>query len=512
MKNLNLKLVLIIVFSMLFGANHSVIAEQIIEPTKVLDYNVLNSYSETIEFTSDNFAIVKGSLVNKLLVPYVISQINVDGLIVDYAVEEVKIIDDEILLEDTDVVLNGMKLVFGEDNVYNIIVVGDMNDDAIVNNDDVSVMFEQLLFDGEVGPLNDINNDGVFNNLDITYTVYSIFNSSWVNDTVVNDSLISDFLISKENIYENDEFEVKYIVKGFEKDFINGFEGNLVYDNEYLQYISYEIDSKYKSFYQGGKFGFILDNYISEEISEEVIVTFKFKAIKEGNTKIEFSKISTSMNGVMMYLDKDMVSCDVSINNDGIRGDAGINPDGNIQEPNDEVVDTSTNNGVITDTPVTNLIVRPVINNPIISVEDKSNSEVLTVVSLSSDSFINSLKIDGYEIDFDKAKYDYNISVPYDINSLDLEIVLSDSDASYEIFGNDSFKVGKNVVSIVVTALDGSNSTYTINVNKEEKVLEEESVEEETSNSSRVVIIILIILVIIGLIYVIFKDDEEDEK
>ena len=218
------------------------------------------------------------------------------------------------------------------------------------------------------------------------------------------------------------------------------------------------------------------------------------------------------MNGVMMYLDKDMVSCDVSINNYGIGGDAGINPDGNIQEPNDEVVDTSTNNGVITDTPVTNLIVRPVINNPIISVEDKSNSEVLTVVSLSSDSFINSLKIDGYEIDFDKAKYDYNISVPYDINSLDLEIVLSDSDASYEIFGNDSFKVGKNVVSIVVTALDGSNSTYTINVNKEEKVLEEESVEEETSNSSRVVIIILIILVIIGLIYVIFKDDEEDEK
>ena len=70
--------------------------------------------------------------------------------------------------------------------------------------------------------------------------------------------------------------------------------------------------------------------------------------------------------------------------------------------------------------------------------------------------------------------------------------------------------MGNNLVSIIVTAEDGSSRTYTINVEKKGSNTKK-SVNDKISNSSRIVIIILIVLIIIGLIYVIFKDDEEDK-
>ena len=129
-------------------------------------------------------------------------------------------------------------------------------------------------------------------------------------------------------------------------------------------------------------------------------------------------------------------------------------------------------------------------------------------VALSSDSLIKSLKIKGYEIDFDPHKYEYSVKVKNSVKSLDLTIVLNDKNASYVVNGNSNFKVGENTVTIVVTAEDGSTSTYTIKVTREE--LEDD--EEEATKSSRPVLIVLTVLVIAGLIYVIFKDDEEEKN
>ena len=88
-------------------------------------------------------------------------------------------------------------------------------------------------------------------------------------------------------------------------------------------------------------------------------------------------------------------------------------------------------------------------------------------------------------------------------------MVLNSSSASYEISGNQNFKVGANTVTIKVTAEDGTERTYTLKVTRQKAKTEEE---QEEKKSSKTIIIILIILVIIGLIYVIFKDDEEDEE
>ena len=91
---------------------------------------------------------------------------------------------------------------------------------------------------------------------------------------------------------------------------------------------------------------------------------------------------------------------------------------------------------------------------------------------------------------------------------MDLTVILDDSTASYEVFGNENFKTGKNVVTIRVTAEDGSVREYIINVTKKGAPV----TTEKENNYSKYVIIGLIVLIIAGLVYVIFKDDEDDEE
>lgn len=147
--------------------------------------------------------------------------------------------------------------------------------------------------------------------------------------------------------------------------------------------------------------------------------------------------------------------------------------------------------------------------------EEVKTTTTLSTISYSSDSYLDDLIIDGYEIEFDRDTYSYTITVGSDVDSLDITAVLSDMNATYAVYGNSDFQEGENVVTIVVTAEDGSTSTYTITVNKEAKTTEKvESSEEEKGSGSvaKTVVIILIILVIIGLIYLIFKDDSEEDE
>ena len=83
----------------------------------------------------------------------------------------------------------------------------------------------------------------------------------------------------------------------------------------------------------------------------------------------------------------------------------------------------------------------------------------------SSDNYLNNIKIAGIDLSFDKNVNSYNVTVPYEMDKLNLDLVLSDSKAKYQIIGNQDFKVTeKNVVEIEVTAEDGSIRIYTLNV------------------------------------------------
>ena len=160
-----------------------------------------------------------------------------------------------------------------------------------------------------------------------------------------------------------------------------------------------------------------------------------------------------------------------------------------------------------------------VITLPVVAENGDIKSYTINVVKVypkSTNNYLSKLEIEGYEIDFNKDTLEYNIKVSSDVETLDITAVAEDSSARVNIYGNSNFKEGENTVTVVVTAEDGSERTYTITVDKEAKkevVKEEETKEEENGNNQleKTIIIILIILVIIGLLYLIFKKDEEED-
>ena len=93
------------------------------------------------------------------------------------------------------------------------------------------------------------------------------------------------------------------------------------------------------------------------------------------------------------------------------------------------------------------------------------------VTNISSDATLKSIVAGGYSLDpnFKSTTYNYDIIVPYDVTSLDLEAIANDSNALVVVNGNSNFKVGNNKVTINVTAEDGTQKTYTLNVNRLKK-------------------------------------------
>lgn len=91
----------------------------------------------------------------------------------------------------------------------------------------------------------------------------------------------------------------------------------------------------------------------------------------------------------------------------------------------------------------------------------------------SNDSYLKSLIINSsHDIDnkFDKNVSSYNITVPYEVEKLDLSYATNDSKAKATITGNENFKVGEvNTVQIEVTAEDGTKRYYTLNVTRSTK-------------------------------------------
>lgn len=130
----------------------------------------------------------------------------------------------------------------------------------------------------------------------------------------------------------------------------------------------------------------------------------------------------------------------------------------------------------------------------------------------SSNNYLKSLEVDGYEVEFDKYTNEYKITVKNDVTSLDISALAEDSSARVEITGNENFKEGENIVTITVTAENGETREYKLVVTKEEKKQAVTTTEETSNTAEKVVIIVLIILVVLGLLYLIFKKDDEEEE
>ena len=83
----------------------------------------------------------------------------------------------------------------------------------------------------------------------------------------------------------------------------------------------------------------------------------------------------------------------------------------------------------------------------------------------SSDNYLSSLSVEGYNIDFDKEKTEYTLDVDEDVTSVNITATPSDDKANVIGTGNIKLTDRVNNVSVTVVAENGNERVYTITVN-----------------------------------------------
>ncbi len=139
------------------------------------------------------------------------------------------------------------------------------------------------------------------------------------------------------------------------------------------------------------------------------------------------------------------------------------------------------------------------INTHYIRVVAENGSEVkyeLIINKKLGTSNLTSLEVTGYNLNpsFNSEIYTYNLTIPNNINKLDIKAVGSDND-QIEIIGNENLKDGENEILISITNNDKTTTTYKLIVNKLSK--EKETVIKKNNTLIKILLIIFIISIII---------------
>ena len=111
--------------------------------------------------------------------------------------------------------------------------------------------------------------------------------------------------------------------------------------------------------------------------------------------------------------------------------------------------------------------------------------EPVTTQSPSSNANLSNLGIRPNDFTgFRPATTTYNVTVPEDVESVEVYATASDSKATIAGTGNKTLQYGANALNVVVTAENGTTKTYTINVTREgTEENAEEQPEEDTENT-----------------------------
>ncbi len=113
-----------------------------------------------------------------------------------------------------------------------------------------------------------------------------------------------------------------------------------------------------------------------------------------------------------------------------------------------------------------------------ITVQAEDGSETMYVITvnrkdknekLSDDSTLSSLKLGKYNIDFKSTKYTYNLTIKNE-ESLDITYVPSNENSNVIVTGNYDLE-NDSIISLIVTAEDGTTSKYTINIKKRPSII-----------------------------------------
>ena len=108
-------------------------------------------------------------------------------------------------------------------------------------------------------------------------------------------------------------------------------------------------------------------------------------------------------------------------------------------------------------------------NNTSNNSRPSNNNQSTETPTKSSNSRLSSLQIAEGVIspEFDSSVREYTINVPNEITKLSIAAVADHSKATVRITGNEELQVGENTIEIIVTAENGSTTTYKILATRE---------------------------------------------
>lgn len=438
---------------------------------------------------------------------------------------------------------NNYRVVFtrGTEVTYTVVVTGDNTSDNNFDSDDMKVTMNDYLEGNKVLSMDVVKGEDDEEGLltfDDIMKLNTELNPATSGDVNINLGLVYGGL--PKEIYVGDTFKLNVLVKSENaSDYINGINA-LVTTGNNLKLTNVT--------YNSNLIGTFKDNNLvaagTDLKNEEVLLTLEFTAIKEGKDLItlsgsiakdenieEFENLTTEVNVIRkISSNNNLSSLKASVGTFDITFDKDVtvytltvpyDTESVILSGSLEDI-TSTVDGLIeyklTDDKTTANITVVAEDGTIkvytvYIIKEAKPENVATPVTYyySSNNYLKSLEIDGYEITFNKETNEYKITVKSDVTSLDIKAIPEDSRARVEITGNEKFKKGNNTVTITVTAEDGSTREYKITANKESEKKEALTEIEGNSNTAeKVVIIILIILVVLGLLYLIFKKDEQE--
>lgn len=121
--------------------------------------------------------------------------------------------------------------------------------------------------------------------------------------------------------------------------------------------------------------------------------------------------------------------------------------------------------------------------------------------TISNVHFLKSLVVGGYNINFNKEQFVYSLTIPSDINRLEITPIPEDETAMIEIKNNEELIDG-SLITINVIGEDNETTTYTIEITKE----------TSTNYMLLIAVGIIILLIIILVILIIIKSNKKKQN
>ena len=413
---------------------------------------------------------------------------------------------------------------------YRVVVVGDLNNDNVLTQEDVLELIDQVVGESEITDLEKSDLyafDGEVNSLDALYLNQMVNSQTWdamiVGEQVsLNASLevkSNGEELSEENyLTSGDEFTVDYVLSLTDYE-VNGLAGVFNYDETLFELVSVKVANEWLGNDGDGKF-----LYLGEEslTGPELEVTEPENEVETENTESEENVLLEESTE-----EETVTTVDYVVLTATFRALSATDEESNNVITLDEIE-----------------LFNSTVEKAVYYVLDQDSVSTEAIeVTASEDNTLSYLEVAGVEIALENGVYEYEITVANDITVVDLKYILNNVAAKVtSTVYPEELAEGSNTVVVTVTSESGVSQEYTITVVREEAPEEETTTQvsnnnyyndyeeekdeevvttpepeedddevEEESNLSKIVIIILILLVIAGLVYLIFKDEDDAE-